>query len=122
MIRKRRGHSIAFDHVNEIFVGLFKRIVQRGYPTDAVLHRISRNLSFLKDNWEGMQSACRQSSFSSTKKKKAFFTELELVIKFFQDEDILAFKDREMRTVVGDLKITEAKLNKLHGNLNQRVN
>ena len=49
--------TIAFDHMNEIFVGLFKRMARIGTPTHESLTRISKNLKFLRDNWESLTEA-----------------------------------------------------------------
>jgi hypothetical protein len=121
---KRKGHSIAWDHLNEIYVGLFKRVAGKGRPTHAVLTRISSNLSFLRGNWENLQHASEQGEDGRSKTKKAFYDELATCIEWFSDHSILCFcVDRKMDRVLGDRRpkdMTDSKLSYLHGDLCNR--
>jgi hypothetical protein len=113
--------------MTEIFVGLFKRIGRRGLATDKVLTRISQNLSFLRENWENLQlSSGLGGRHGKSKKKKAFYQELEACLVFFTDKQILAgnggWADREVTDVFAvDKKLCEKKIARLHGSLTERV-
>ena len=117
---KREGHSIAFDHLNEIFVGLFKRIVRRGRPSHAVMSRMSQNLSFLKENWDTLNEATGgKSSYSKSKAKNSFYEEVEVCVRYFNQKHILEFKQRKMSSLYPSMD--EKKVNKLHGNVINKV-
>ena len=62
---------------------MFKRMVRRGLPTHAVLSRVSRNLSFLKSNWENLQKATGSSEKRLKTKTKKYTRDLQEAIKFF---------------------------------------
>lgn len=124
MSSTRPGHSIAFDHANEIFVGLFKRMIARGRPTDETMSRVSQNLTFLRDTWEGLTKACDiDGRHVKTKAKKAYEKELTSVINYFRAQEILVARDnRKMRDLVPEKVVSSLKLTKLHGNIINRVN
>ena len=101
MSRKRPGHDIALDELNEIFVGLFKRIVKRGNPTPNVMHRVSKNLSLLKDNHEDMRNANDIKSGKGKRKIATFQVDFERVIAYFKATNILANQDRKITQTFG---------------------
>ena len=117
---KRKGHSIAFDHMNEIFVGLFKRMVRRGRPSHAVMSRISQNLSFLKENWETLNEATGGTGLhSKSKVKTAFYEEVKVCVGYFREREILSFDKRKLATLYPSME--QKKLEKLHGSVINKV-
>ena len=122
--RRRRGHSIAYDHLNEIFVGLFKRIALRGNATPQVLRLISKNLTFLKCNWESLKDniGIRRRGGS---KRKTSDTNFATVLRFFREKRILSFSgtrtvDTVWKAAHGDAKQPQ-NFKKLHSNVVDRV-
>ena len=108
-----------------MFVGLFKRIVQRGTPTPSVMARVSRNLSLLRDNHEEVRAAHDISRRQWQGKLQTHSDDLLKSIDEFKSMGILRREDRKILTEF-NVKVPKdvsgrAKVERQFGNIEQRA-
>jgi len=106
-------------------VGLFKRMARIGTPTHESLTRISKSLKFLRDNWESLTEASGVSGKKGrrTKARQARITEIKICVEWFRKKNILGARHVERKVAeLPEFKLIKAaKLNRLHGDVYNRV-
>jgi len=107
---------------------MFKRMIRRGRPSHVVYARVSRNLSFLKDNWEDLRDATGGHATPSSSYTPKTGEDLRVVVNFFKKHGILTPRTRRMRDLFReDSKESKTnakspmKLEKSHGRIMNRV-
>jgi hypothetical protein len=112
---------MAYDHVNECYVDIFKRIVKRGNSTEEVLNRVSRNLVFMRSTWDGLAVASGTRKKITANRGREDDEAVRICMDYFKELDILTCKPRTMEDIFFQDKSVPNNLNRLHGGLDNRA-
>ena len=112
---------MAYDHVNECYVDIFKRIVKRGNSTEEVLNRVSRNLVFMRSTWDGLAVASGTRKKITANRGREDDEAVRICMDYFKELDILTYKPRTMEDIFFQDKSVPKNLNRLHGGLDNRA-
>jgi hypothetical protein len=113
---------MAYDHVNECYVEIFKRIAKRGNASQKVLERISKNLVFMRSTWDGLALASGQKKKFESNRGRTDEDSTIRCISYFREKAILKnIPDRKIEDFFLNGQQVPKNVARLYGNLESRA-